>query len=84
LPDDGRSGSGYPYLRADTTALPHGKSAMSDLEPLKPGEADVAIERAMQQRPKAMIIRDRLQKMLENEDTARQFVGAIRNMMNKE
>lgn len=57
---------------------------MSDLEPLKPGEADVAIERAMQQRPKAMIIRDRLQKMMENEDTARQFVGAIRNMMNKE
>jgi len=59
-------------------------SAMSDLEPLKPGEADVAIERAMQQRPKAMIIRDKLQKMLEDENPARQFVGAIRNMMNKE
>lgn len=57
---------------------------MSDLEPLKPGEADVAIERAMQQRPKAMIIRDKLQKMLDDENTARQFVGAIRNMMNKE
>ncbi|WP_194914457.1 hypothetical protein [Azospirillum sp. INR13] len=56
----------------------------SDLEPLKPGEADVAIERAMQQRPKAMIIREKLQKMLDDENTARQFVGAIRNMMNKE
>lgn len=56
----------------------------SDLEPLKPGEADVAIERAMQQRPKAMIIREKLQKMLDDENTARQFVGAIRIMMNKE
>ncbi|WP_188092290.1 hypothetical protein [Azospirillum sp. B21] len=56
----------------------------SDLEPLKPGEADVAIERAMQQRPKAMIIREKLQKMLDDENTARQFVGAIRTMMNKE
>ncbi len=56
---------------------------MSDLEPLKPGEADLAIERAMQQRPKAMVIREKLQKMLEDENTARQFVGALRNIMNQ-
>ncbi|KJR65942.1 hypothetical protein VY88_07665 [Azospirillum thiophilum] len=58
-------------------------SVMSDLEPLKPGEADLAIERAMQQRPKAMVIREKLQKMLEDEHTARQFVGALRNIMNQ-
>ncbi|WP_158284517.1 hypothetical protein [Azospirillum sp. TSO35-2] len=56
---------------------------MSDLEPMKPGEADVAIERAMQSKPKAMIIREKLQAMLDDERTAKQFVGAIRNMMHQ-
>ncbi|AWK86243.1 hypothetical protein [Azospirillum thermophilum] len=45
--------------------------------------ADVAIERAMQQKPKAMQMREALQKLLENEDSARQLVGALRNMMNQ-
>ncbi|MBP2300282.1 hypothetical protein [Azospirillum picis] len=57
---------------------------MADLEPLKPGEADLAIERALQQKPKAMIIREKLQQMLGDENTARQFVGALRNMMKQE
>ncbi len=54
---------------------------MSDNEVMKPGEAEVAIERAMNQKPKAMLMREKLQKMLDDEGNAKQLVGAIRNMM---
>ena len=57
---------------------------MSDNEVMKPGEADIAIERAMNQKPKAMQIRDRLQKMLDDDANAKQFVGALRRMMHQE
>jgi len=54
---------------------------MSDNEAMKPGEAEVAIERAMSQKPKAMLMREKLQKMLDDEGNAKQLIGAIRNMM---
>lgn len=54
---------------------------MSDNEAMKPGEAEVAIERAMNQKPKAMLMREKLQKMLDDDGNAKQLIGAIRNMM---
>lgn len=57
---------------------------MSDNDALKPGEAELAIERAMQQKPKALLMRERLQKMLDDEHGARQFVGALRGMMRRD
>lgn len=54
---------------------------MSDNEAMKPGEAEIAIERAMNQKPKAMVMREKLQKLLEDEGSAKQLVGAIRSMM---
>ncbi len=57
---------------------------MSDNEVMKPGEAEVAIERAMNQKPKAMLIRDKLQRMLDDEGNARQFVGALRRMLHQD
>lgn len=57
---------------------------MSDNEAMKPGEAEVAIERAMNQKPKAMLMREKLQKMLDDDGNAKQLVGAIRNMMKQD
>ncbi|SMH56240.1 hypothetical protein [Azospirillum agricola] len=54
---------------------------MSDNEVMKPGEAEVAIERAMNQKPQAMLMREKLQKLLSSDESAKQLVGAIRNMM---
>lgn len=52
--------------------------------PEPPAESvEVAIERAMNNRPKAMIMRDKLVKMLDDEGNARLLVGALRNMMNQ-
>ncbi|CAO3415868.1 hypothetical protein [Azospirillum doebereinerae] len=57
---------------------------MSDNDALKPGEAELAIERAMQQKPKAMLVREKLQRLLDDEHSARQLMGAIRGMMRRD
>lgn len=44
---------------------------------------EVAIERAMNNRPKAMLMRDKLVKMLDDEANAKMLVGALRNMLNQ-
>lgn len=52
--------------------------------PEPPAESvEVAIERAMNNRPKAMIMRDKLVKMLDDEANAKMLVGALRNMLNQ-
>jgi hypothetical protein len=58
--------------------------AMSDNEVMKAGEAEVAIERAMNQKPKAMLMREKLQRMLDDDANCKQFVGALRRMMHQD
>ncbi|MFD1624595.1 hypothetical protein [Azospirillum griseum] len=47
-------------------------------------DVEVAIERAMNQKPKAVLMREKLQRMLDDEANCKQVVGALRRMMHQE
>lgn len=72
-------------------AMHFGERAMAKTDVTKPAappdspadSVEVAIERAMNNRPKAMLMRDKLVKMLDDEANAKMLVGALRNMLNQ-
>lgn len=47
-------------------------------------DVEVAIERAMNQKPKAVLMREKLQRMLDDEANCKQIVGALRKMMHQD
>ncbi len=57
---------------------------MANNDVTTPSDVEVAIERAMNQKPKAVLMREKLQRMLDDEANCKQMVGALRKMMHQE